>query len=93
MCLFIAGHIGDHIELVEAGDYDVIERMRTERWKLLREMYNSPERDHKNFPDTDHLMAEVNYKFLPKNWFDAMYDKTGVSGSCSYSICEAPHLN
>ncbi|XP_074653484.1 ATP synthase subunit b, mitochondrial-like [Tubulanus polymorphus] len=45
-------------------------------------LYNGPERDVKNFP-VDKMPDEappVKYGFIPESWFQAFYDKTGVTG-------------
>jgi len=41
-----------------------------------------PERDHKNFPrlSQPYLPTPVRLLVIPQNWFDAFYEKTGVTG-------------
>lgn len=53
-----------------------------ENWDKMTDIYYGPDRDMKNFPPIK--MAEYHPKvrmgFIPDSWFQALYDKTGVTG-------------
>lgn len=44
--------------------------------------FNSPDRDYENFPHPKQAMfsPKVRMGFIPEAWFQAFYDKTGVTG-------------
>ena len=60
-------------------------KAHAENWDKANKIYFGPERDLKNFP----LQAQpkevppTRMGILPKSWFDAFYDKTGVTGKYS----------
>jgi len=51
-------------------------------WKKLNAKYFGPERDLKNFPTATvpDSLPPTRMGFLPATWFEAFYNKTGVSG-------------
>lgn len=53
-----------------------------DRWDECNKKYYGPERDHANFPHPTQPETHepVRLGFIPKSWFDALYEKTGVSG-------------
>ena len=79
--IFCTVDTGDTVNLIVTGE-EPFSKLKTERWAALNELFNSPDRDLKNYPDKENIreLDPVNYKVIPRNWFDAMYDKTGVSG-------------
>lgn len=57
-------------------------KQHAENWEKANQVYFGPERDTKNFPLLSQP-AEVpptRMGILPKSWFDAFYNKTGVTG-------------
>ena len=63
--------------------YDEIEEEMT-RWEVANEVYYGKDRDMKNFPHMPipEKCPPVKFGILPGSWFTAMYNKTGVSGTC-----------
>lgn len=65
---------------------DTKDTARTEeiisRWDECSKKYFGPDRDTKNFPmfKAAERPPPVALGFLPRSWFDALYDKTGVAG-------------
>lgn len=53
-----------------------------ENWEKANSLYNSPERDRENFPDPvqPERHPPVRLGFIPDSWFQAFYEKTGVTG-------------
>jgi F-type H+-transporting ATPase subunit b len=57
-------------------------KQHAENWEKANQIYFGPDRDTKNFP-IEAQPAEVpptRMGILPKSWFDAFYQKTGVTG-------------
>ena len=54
------------------------------RWEVANEVYYGKDRDLKNFPHMPipEKCPPVKFGILPQSWFTAMYNKTGVSGTC-----------
>jgi len=54
----------------------------TKRWKEMHDVYYGKDRDVVNFPiqKMAEYMPKVRMGVLPDNWFQAFYNKTGVTG-------------
>lgn len=65
-----------------------VTRQAIERWEECNKLYFGPERDTKNFPHP--VMAErhppTKFGFIPQSYFDAFYEKTGVTGPYVLSL-------
>jgi len=65
-----------------------------ENWDKANKIYFGPERDTKNFP----LVAQpsevppTRMGILPKSWFDAFYEKTGVTGPYVFATTVGAYL-
>lgn len=54
----------------------------TDNWEKQKEIYYGKERDMKNFPPLKipEWHPKVRFGFLPDSWFQAFYNRTGVTG-------------
>jgi len=57
-------------------------RKQIAQWEKANQIYYGPDRDTKNFPHPkfEERTPATRLGFLPSSWFDAMYEKTGVTG-------------
>lgn len=64
-----------------AGDGDEIRRTLAQ-WEAAHKIYFGPERDTVNYPlkTQPETSPPVRLGFVPETWFQAFYDKTGVTG-------------
>lgn len=51
-------------------------------WERANKIYFGPERDMKNFPHPERaeFHPPVRHRVIPESWFQALYNRTGVSG-------------
>ena len=65
---------------VRPGETELSRQIR--QWDEANAMFYGPERDLKNFPTEKQKVqpAPVKLGFIPQTWFDAFYEKTGVTG-------------
>lgn len=59
-----------------------------ENWDKMTDIYYGPDRDMKNFPaiKMQEYHPKVRMGFIPDSWFQAMYDKTGVTGKICHVV-------
>ena len=84
--------VGNEVLLVE-NDGLLMRQKRQERWAVLNDIYFGKDGDLVNFPLIryhEDSLKRLRYKIIPEMWFDAMYDKTGVSGKFM-CVCSDRH--
>jgi len=69
-------------------------KQHAENWDKANKIYFGPERDLKNFPlvSQPNEIPPTRMGILPKSWFDAFYQKTGVTGPYVFATTLGAYL-